>query len=98
MATSGKGEEEERWTEVILSGGGGRTGLCKASRSFSPSGNTLGDQGRTSGTDGSASIGSVRETRVLHCCLLVKVFRTWGLDGEDNECRLCKNWLHADVK
>ena len=56
---SGKEEEEERWMGVILSGGGGG----QASRPFSPSGNTRGDQGRTSGTDGSVSIGSVGETR-----------------------------------
>ena len=77
---------------------GAGQGCVKHLGLFLPVGTPLGDQGRTSGTDGSASIGSVRETRVLHCCLLVKVFRTWGLDGEDNECRLCKHWLHADVK
>ena len=55
VVMSGKEEEEERWTGVILSGGGGGTGLCKASRSFSPSGNTRGEQGMTSGTDSSIS-------------------------------------------
>ena len=76
VVMSGKEKEEERWTGVILSGGGGGTGFCKASRSFSPSGNTWGHQGRTSGTDGSISIASVGETRVLRCCLplLVKGF------------------------
>ena len=87
---SGKEEEEERWTGVILSGGGGGTGWCKASRSFSPSGNTRGNQGRTSGTDGSVSIMSVGETRVLRCCLpwLVKGFGLFrmlpsGVEGRD---------------
>ena len=73
---------------MILSGGGGGTGLYKASRSLSP-------RGRTSGTDGSVSIGSVGETRVLCCCLLVKgfgLFRTLPSGVEARDCsqlRLC---------
>ena len=99
VVMSGKEKEEERWTGVILSGGGGGTGFCKASRSFSPSGNTRGHQGRTSGTDGSISIASVGETRVLRCCLplLVKGFglfiRTLPSGVEARDCgRLCFSW------
>ena len=99
VVMSGKEKEEERWTGVILSGGGGGTGFCKASRSFSPSGNTRGHQGRTSGTDGSISIASVGETRVLRCCLplLVKGFglfiRTLPSGVEARDCgRLRFRW------
>lgn len=61
----GKGEEE---TGVVMRGGGGGTGLYKASKSFSPSGNCRGDHGRTWGTHCSTSVGKVGEVRTLRCC------------------------------